>query len=120
MPFNTNCPGCGSLGPCGCSGDQCNFVSSEDVKYVGPNLAGTGIQTAALAFGRNPPTTGLTESWNVTSWTELNDLATSRSAGGSFGTTSSMVAAGGYTTDITAATEEWNAPDLSIKTFTTS
>jgi hypothetical protein len=45
MPFNTNCPGCGSLGPCGCSGDHCKFVSSEDVKYIGPNLAGTGIQS---------------------------------------------------------------------------
>ena len=45
MPFNTNCPGCGSLGPCGCSGDHCNFVSSENVKYIGPNLAGTGIQS---------------------------------------------------------------------------
>ena len=44
MPFNANCPGCGSLGPCGCSGEQCKFVSSENVKYVGPNLAGTGIQ----------------------------------------------------------------------------
>lgn len=45
MPFNANCPGCGSLGPCGCSGDQCKFVQSGDVKYVGPNLAGTGIQS---------------------------------------------------------------------------
>jgi hypothetical protein len=45
MPFNINCPGCGSLGPCGCSGDQCKFVSSENVKYIGPNLAGTGIQS---------------------------------------------------------------------------
>jgi hypothetical protein len=45
MPFNVNCPGCGSLGPCGCSGDQCKFVSSENVKYIGPNLAGTGIQS---------------------------------------------------------------------------
>ena len=45
MPFNANCPGCGSLGPCGCSGESCKFVSSENVKYVGPNLAGTGIQS---------------------------------------------------------------------------
>ena len=45
MPFNANCPGCGSLGPCGCSGEQCKFVSSDDVKYIGPNLAGTGIQS---------------------------------------------------------------------------
>jgi hypothetical protein len=45
MPFNANCPGCGSLGPCGCSGEQCKFVQSGNVKYVGPNLAGTGIQT---------------------------------------------------------------------------
>ena len=45
MPFNANCPGCGSLGPCGCSGEQCKFVQSGNVKYVGPNLSGTGIQS---------------------------------------------------------------------------
>lgn len=45
MPFNANCPGCEALGPCGCIGEQCKFVKSTNVKYVGPNLAGTGIQS---------------------------------------------------------------------------
>jgi hypothetical protein len=43
-------------------------------------LAGAGTQTAGLAFGGNiPPLTGATESYNGTSWTELNDLTTARS-----------------------------------------
>src|SRR6056300_477440 len=36
-------------------------------------LGGAGTQTAALAFA-GTPTTGATESYNGTSWTELNDL----------------------------------------------
>jgi hypothetical protein len=43
MPFNANCPGCGSSDPCG--GNSTKKTSSSDVKYVGPNLPGTGIQT---------------------------------------------------------------------------
>src|SRR6056300_1490251 len=42
-------------------------------------LAGAGTQTAALAFGgEGPPNTGATESYNGTSWTEVNDLNTAR------------------------------------------
>jgi hypothetical protein len=38
-------------------------------------VAGAGIQTATLAFGGASPTiVGNTESYNGTSWTELNDL----------------------------------------------
>jgi hypothetical protein len=42
-------------------------------------LRGAGTNTAALAFGGNiPPTTGATETWNGTNWTEVNDLNTAR------------------------------------------
>jgi hypothetical protein len=32
------------------------------------NLAGCGTQTAALAFGGQPPATGATEEYNGSSW----------------------------------------------------
>jgi hypothetical protein len=35
------------------------------------NLAGCGTQTAALAFGGSPPTTGATEEYDGTSWTSV-------------------------------------------------
>ncbi len=41
MPFNANCPGCGSLDPCNCG----NKPQSNEIKYVGPSLSCTGIQT---------------------------------------------------------------------------
>ena len=44
-------------------------------------LAGSGIQTAALAFGGEEPTeqSGKTESYNgSSSWTEVGDLNTAR------------------------------------------
>ena len=45
-------------------------------RYV---LAGAGTQTAGLAFGgETPPHTNATESYNGSSWTELNNLNTSR------------------------------------------
>lgn len=43
MPFNAKCPGCGSIDPCGCGSTK--TTSSSDVKYIGPNLPGTGIQS---------------------------------------------------------------------------
>lgn len=43
MTFNANCPGCGSIDPCGCGSTK--YTSSSDVRYIGPNLPGTGIQS---------------------------------------------------------------------------
>jgi hypothetical protein len=45
MPFNANCPGCGSSDPCGCSDPYSDKTASTDVKYTGPNLPATGIAT---------------------------------------------------------------------------
>jgi hypothetical protein len=83
-------------------------------------FSGSGTQTSSMiSQGGDPYTTLVTEAWNGTAWTEIADIASGRSAGGSFGTTSAMVVAGG-TPPTTTATEEWTAPDILVKTFTTS
>lgn len=73
-----------------------------------------GEQTDALLFGGyvNPPISANTEFWNGTSWTELADLSLARYgiSKGSIGTSATSLAAGGYTTDYVATTEEWSAP----------
>jgi hypothetical protein len=44
------------------------------------NVGGAGTQTAGLAFGgSSPPFVGITEKYNGTSWTEVNDMNTARS-----------------------------------------
>jgi hypothetical protein len=53
-----------------------------------------GTNTAALAFGGDPPV-GNTESWNGTSWTELNDLNTARRILTGAGTSTAALAFGG-------------------------
>ena len=60
------------------------------------NLAGSGIQTAGLAFGGNiPPLTGATESYNGSTWTTSpNTLNTSRQALAGAGTQTSALAFG--------------------------
>ena len=61
-----------------------------------------------------------TETWNGTSWTEINDLSTAR--GGSLagaGSAVSGVVFGGYTTTYSALTEEFTA-DAALSTVTVS
>ncbi len=57
----------------------------------------------ALYFGN------ANEYWNGSSWTEVNDLSTSRVGLGGNGTTTSALAFGGY--PITASTEEFTVPE---------
>lgn len=45
MIQNNKCLGCGALDPCGCSDPGNDLLSTSQVKYVGPNLPGTGIQS---------------------------------------------------------------------------
>ena len=76
-------------------------------------LAGAGTQTAALAFGGEiPPQTGVTESYDGTSWTEVNDLNTGRiqSTLGLGKTYTAALAVGGRNppTSYLANTENWN------------
>jgi hypothetical protein len=82
------------------------------------NTAGSGMgaagatSTAALAFGRNPPTTGLTESWNGTSWTELNDLNSARRGLSGSGIQAAALGFGGGPPYV-ASTETWNGTSWS-------
>jgi len=45
MVTNNKCLGCGALDPCGCSDPGNDLLSTSQVKYVGPNLPGTGVQS---------------------------------------------------------------------------
>jgi len=79
------------------------------------SLGAAGIQTAAFVVGgaKGQPTTGETETFDGTSWTESGDLNTIRAHMGTAGTLTAGVAYGGITpgpslTAGTAATEEWN------------
>ena len=71
-----------------------------------PNLAGAGADnTSALAFAGSSNGT-LTETWNGSSWTEVNDLNTAKGYLGGFGSVSAAIKTGGLPS--TAATESWN------------
>ena len=97
--------------------------SSATSLNTGRHAAGSsrdGTSTNGIIFGgRIPPnaSSAVTEFWNGTTWTEVNDLATARFDLGGTGVAGTAIAVGG---NASAATEEWNAPDLLVKTFTTS
>jgi hypothetical protein len=96
------------------------ITSLSNPRYQGCGNANGASSTSALVFANiHPGSSGATEYWNGSSWTELNDMANliaSRSGSGS--AISAMGIGGGPPT--TGATEEWNVPDVLIKTFTTS
>ena len=87
-------------------------------------FSGSGTQTSSMiSQGASPYNSLKTEAWNGTAWTEIADIASGRSAGGSFGTTSAMVDCGGIdppSAPTLTATEEFEAADFVIKTVTTS
>ena len=74
-------------------------------------------------FGGSAPgaTSAANESWDGTSWTEQDDLATARSTlGGAGATSSSALAFGGYAPPgVQNATEEFTVPEAN-KTITVS
>tara|TARA_R110002020_G_scaffold101033_2_gene238430 strand:+ start:261 stop:1097 length:837 start_codon:yes stop_codon:yes gene_type:complete len=66
-------------------------------------------------FNTPGPTTNNTEIYNGTSWTEVNELNTSRAIGAGWGTTTASVGAGGYIPPSTnsLAVESWNGTSWS-------
>jgi hypothetical protein len=75
--------------------DGTSWTELADLNTARRLIGGIGTQTAALAFGGNPPATGATEEWNGTSWVEGDDLSTARYAVGGFGIQTEAVAVGG-------------------------
>jgi len=74
-------------------------------------LGGAGADnTSGLAFGGEFATVrrNLTESWNGTCFSEVNDLNTARKQLGGNGIQTSALAMGGDTPPSTAVTESWN------------
>ena len=73
---------------------------------------GAGTQTSALSFGgKLPPTTDGTESYNGTSWTEVNALGTARNALGGAGASNTSALAFGGESPVGGnknQTESWN------------
>ena len=85
------------------------WSSGGNVNTARINAGAAGTKSAALLFGGNtPPVSALTESYNGTSWTEVNDLGTARygvgGSGGSSGQTASLAFGG---TSNSALTELW-------------
>ena len=89
-----------------------SWASGGDLNTARRRFTGTGTQTSALGFGGGPPATGVTESYNGTSFTEVADLNTARrelAASGASNT--SALAFGGFKSppDTTYAnTENWD------------
>ena len=73
-----------------------------------PDGGAAGTQTANLIFG-GEPAVGNTESYNGSSWTEVNDLNTARRAVGCVGTQTAAFGAGGRTSTANVGNhEQWD------------
>jgi len=71
-------------------------------------LQSSGTVTSALAFSGSGPN-ALTELYNGTTWTEVNDLNTSRTnAAGTGADNTNAICMGGESPAVTGATETWN------------
>ena len=93
------------------------WASGGNMNTARSRPGGAGTQTAALAFGgdtpSSPPVIGNTESYDGSSWTEVNDLNTARAQlGGCGASNTAALAFGGMvptsTPNNVALTEIWN------------
>ena len=79
---------------------------------------GAGTQTSALCFGGLPPYTGVTESYNGSAWTEVNNFNTARGYVGAAGASNTSALAFAGATSPTARvdnTEEWDGTSWTEK-----
>ena len=96
---------------------QYQYVETGGARSTGGNLntatgfgasAGAATQTAALIFGGSPGPKAITEAYNGTSWTEVNDLTTARGYSAGAGTQTSALCFGGGRPTQLANTEIYN------------
>jgi len=102
-----------------------SWTETTDLNTARAQMAGFGIATAGLICGGDlyPVTSPTrlavqTELWDGSSWTETGDLNTGRRriGNGGFGTQTSGLTAGGYTTTYVANTETWNGTSWTERT----
>jgi len=90
------------------------WATSTSINTGRDVLSASGSSTAALAFGGQGPSNSIlavTENWDGSSWTEVNDINTARSQSAGFGTsTAALMAAGSSPPGATlkTETESWN------------
>ena len=73
------------------------WASGGDLNTGRTSHSGTGVQTANIVFGgATPPTVAITEVYNGTSWTEVNDLPAGKRYPGRAGTTTAALSIAGY------------------------
>ena len=107
------------------SWDGTSWTETTDLNTARAQMAGFGLATAGLICGGDlyPVTSPTrlsvqTELWDGSAWTEVNDLNTGRRriGNGGFGTQTSGLTAGGYTTTYVANTESWNGTSWAEQT----
>jgi len=84
--------------PIGAWSEVANVTTGRDYGMSAGGNGGTvDTRNSALFFGGRdyPAVCSITEEWNGTSWTEVNDMNTGRNKGGGFGSTEAAVAVGG-------------------------
>jgi len=89
-----------------------SWASGTNINTARAFTGGAGTQSANLVFGGkyDPTPRAITEQWDGSTWTEVNDLNTTRQSMAAMGTSTSAVAAGGRVsvpTD-TSSSETWN------------
>ena len=103
-------------------GTAIQFLDEDPVLYVGSWSSGgtmntgrhagggSGVQTAAIVFGGQDPKRAQTETYDGTSFTEVNDMNTARSVLGNAGQGSqtATLAFGVIEPALSAKTESWN------------
>ena len=115
--------------------DGSSWTETTDLNTARKRLKGAGASsTATVVFGGQIPpnspssatSTAITELWNGSSWTEVNNLNTARYGSASFGISTAAIMAGGQHNpppSQSAATEQWDGSswteiaDISVRTF---
>jgi len=97
--------------------DGTNWTAAPNTNATLTGRMGAGTQTAAIVVGGRPPTSNVTENYDGTSWTtNPATLATARYEGApaTSGTSSEWMISGGYSTAVSAATEEFTTSTNTI------
>ena len=100
------------------------WSTTNNLNTARDQIAGAGTTTSALFYGGyvgTPSYSALTESWNGTSMTEVNDMASGRGSMGALhaGSSVSQIAASGSGTG-QSSTEEWTVPESNLTLASTT
>jgi hypothetical protein len=102
--------------------DGTNWTEVGEINTGRVSASLSGSSTLSLYYGGdNGSYLTNTEAWDGSAWTEVADIATARGDATRAGSGNTLaLMAGGWSPSPNSAAEEWNAPPIAIKTFTTS